>query len=82
MPNLPDSLIKGIAEMGLHGKSGGLRLSPEALPALQRATFLYFQQTSRQLAAYAKHAGRRTIDASDAKLLMKRYTYPLAKLTL
>lgn len=34
---------------------------------------LFFEQASNDLAAYAEHAGRRTVDETDVELLMKRY---------
>lgn len=34
---------------------------------------LFFEQASNDLAAYAGHAGRRTVDETDVELLMKRY---------
>lgn len=35
---------------------------------------LFFEQTANDLAAYADHAGRKTIDESDVECLMQRYT--------
>ncbi|KAF9957366.1 hypothetical protein BGZ65_002108, partial [Modicella reniformis] len=48
------------------------RISREAMAVILEGTHLFFEQAASDLAAYAEHAGRRTIDESDVECLMQR----------
>lgn len=50
-----------------------MKISKETLETIMRATDWFFEQAAEDLASYADHAGRKTIDNSDAITLMKRY---------
>ncbi|KAG0248876.1 hypothetical protein BG011_009821 [Mortierella polycephala] len=49
-----------------------LRVSQEAMQVVLEGSHQFFEQISNDLAAYADHAGRRTIDESDVECLMQR----------
>ena len=73
VPNLPTGVVKSIATsfMGSSGKSRG-KLNKDAVAALVQAGNWYFEQLGEDLAAYSKHARRKTIDETDVVALMKR----------
>ncbi|KAG0031146.1 hypothetical protein BGZ81_001698 [Podila clonocystis] len=48
------------------------RISQEAMQVILEGSNLFFEQAANDLAAYANHAGRRTIDESDVECLMQR----------
>ncbi|KAF9433069.1 hypothetical protein BGZ76_009917 [Entomortierella beljakovae] len=48
------------------------RVSREAMAVIMEGSHQFFEQASNDLAAYAGHAGRKTIDESDVECLMKR----------
>jgi histone H3/H4 len=59
------------------GSAKKAKISKEALAAVEQASEWFFEQASEDLATYAKHAGRRTIDESDVMTLMRRYVFCL-----
>ncbi|KAG0313084.1 hypothetical protein BGZ99_009088 [Dissophora globulifera] len=67
VPALPTSLQKQL----VHTFSRS-RISQEAMAVILEGTHLFFEQASSDLAAYAQHAGRRTIDETDVECLMQR----------
>ncbi|KAF9141881.1 hypothetical protein BGX30_003884 [Mortierella sp. GBA39] len=67
IPSMPTSLQKQL----VHTFSTA-RMSREAMDVILEGSHLFFEQTSNDLAAYAEHAGRRTVDETDVELLMKR----------
>lgn len=68
-PSLPPGVVKRVAQR-FAGKS---KISPDALAALVQASDWFFEQLGDDLSAYAKHAGRKTIEESDMLTLMRRY---------
>ncbi|KAF9872252.1 hypothetical protein CkaCkLH20_10344 [Colletotrichum karsti] len=72
-PSLPPAVVKRLA--GTFAKGSGItktKISPEVMEELQRASDWFFEQLGDDLAAYAKHAKRKTIDESDMLTLMRR----------
>ncbi|KAI1632337.1 hypothetical protein F4809DRAFT_102411 [Biscogniauxia mediterranea] len=72
-PSLPPSVVKRLATT--FAKTAGVRnakISPDTLDAIMQATDWFFEQLGDDLSAYAKHAGRKTIDESDMVTLMRR----------
>ncbi|KAF9152652.1 hypothetical protein BG015_004931 [Linnemannia schmuckeri] len=67
VPSMPTSLQKQL----VHTFSRS-RMSREAMDVILEGSHLFFEQASNDLAAYANHAGRRTVDETDVELLMKR----------
>ncbi|KAF9933800.1 hypothetical protein FBU30_004398 [Linnemannia zychae] len=67
IPSMPTSLQKQL----IHTFSRS-RMSREAMDVVLEGSHLFFEQASNDLAAYADHAGRKTIDETDVELLMKR----------
>ena len=76
-PSLPVGVVKKLSTMYARtGVSGKTKISKETLDAIMQASDWFFEQVSEDLGAYAKHAGRKTIDESDIVTLMKRYVFP------
>jgi histone H3/H4 len=71
-PSLPAGVVKRVAQR-FAGKS---KISPDTLAALVQASDWFFEQLGDDLSAYAKHAGRKTIEESDMLTLMRRYVAP------
>ncbi|RDW63839.1 hypothetical protein BP5796_10341 [Coleophoma crateriformis] len=72
-PSLPIGVVKKLA--GTFARTGGnskAKISKGTLEAIQQASDWFFEQASEDLAAFAKHAGRKTIDESDLITLMSR----------
>jgi len=69
-PPFPKRVIKKLAE-----QYAGTNISNETLKALQAATDKFFEQASVDMGAYARHAGRKTIDDLDALLMFKRHVF-------
>ncbi|KAG0374247.1 hypothetical protein BGX24_010640 [Mortierella sp. AD032] len=67
VPSMPTSLQKQL----IHTFSRS-RMSREAMDVILEGSHLFFEQASNDLAAYANHAGRKTVDESDVELLMRR----------
>ncbi|KAK9377323.1 centromere kinetochore component CENP-T-domain-containing protein [Lipomyces chichibuensis] len=76
-PALPKKLIKDLAK-----NFSSIPLSADACHALADATDLFFKQASSDLATYARHANRKTIDESDVLLLLKRQKQLTPKVTV
>lgn len=72
-PSLPAGVVKRLAQT--FAQSGGARgkISSDTLAAVMQASDWFFEQLGDDLQAYAKHAGRKTIDESDMLTLMRRY---------
>lgn len=76
-PSLPIGVVKKLATS--YARMGGnsrTKLSKETLDAIMQASDWFFEQVSDDLGAYAKHAGRKTIDESDIVTLMARFVLP------
>ncbi|KAI1323950.1 centromere kinetochore component CENP-T-domain-containing protein [Xylariaceae sp. FL0255] len=72
-PSLPTNVVKRLATtFAKTSGSGKGKITPEALDTLMLATDWFFDQVGNDLAAYANHAGRKTIDESDMITLMRR----------
>lgn len=81
-PSLPQGVVKRLATT--FAKTAGVgkaKISADTMGAIMQATDWFFEQLGDDLSAYAKHAGRKTIDESDMITLMRRYVtrfiYPL-----
>ncbi|KAJ6009675.1 hypothetical protein N7522_004691 [Penicillium canescens] len=73
VPNLPAGVVKKLATRFAHSKGGSkTKINKAALAAIEQASAWYFEQASQDLAAYSKHAGRKTIDESDVTALLRR----------
>ncbi|KAJ5119665.1 hypothetical protein N7448_010334 [Penicillium atrosanguineum] len=73
VPNLPAGVVKKLATRFAHTKGGSkAKINKAAMAAIEQASSWYFEQVSQDLAAYSKHAGRKTIDESDVSTLMRR----------
>lgn len=73
VPNLPKGIVKKLATRFAGTKAGSkAKINKAALEAIEQASAWYFEQASQDLAAYSKHAGRKTIDESDVATLMRR----------
>ncbi|TVY40568.1 Inner kinetochore subunit [Lachnellula subtilissima] len=72
-PSLPVGVVKKLATS--YARMGGnsrTKISKDTLDAIMQASDWFFEQVSDDLGAYAKHAGRKTIDESDIVTLMAR----------
>jgi histone H3/H4 len=72
-PSLPASVVKKLATT--YARTSGnskAKINKETLDAVMQASDWFFEQVSEDLGAYARHAGRKTIDESDVATLMKR----------
>jgi histone H3/H4 len=73
-PSLPPGVVKKLAtSFARTAGSSKAKISKETLDAIMQASDWFFEQVSDDLGAYAKHAGRKTIDESDIVTLMARY---------
>ena len=76
-PQFPPTTVKRVAEQ--FARTSGIanpRIDKDTLAALQQATDWFYEQVSDDLAAFATHAGRKTINESDMELVMKRRVFP------
>ncbi|KAH8907929.1 hypothetical protein BR93DRAFT_926953 [Coniochaeta sp. PMI_546] len=71
-PSLPSAVVKRLAQT--FAKTSGVRgkISSDTLAAITQASEWFFEQLGDDLQAYAKHAGRKTIDESDILQVMRR----------
>ncbi|KAF9998898.1 hypothetical protein BGZ80_008318 [Entomortierella chlamydospora] len=67
VPSMPTTLQKQL--VNTFSRS---RVSQEAMAVILEGSHQFFEQAANDLAAYAEHAGRKTIDESDVECLMKR----------
>jgi len=76
-PSLPAGVVKKLATSyaRMAGNSKA-KISKDTLDAIMQASDWFFEQVSEDLGAYAKHAGRKTIDESDIVTLMGRLVIP------
>ncbi|KAJ5252375.1 hypothetical protein N7489_002785 [Penicillium chrysogenum] len=73
VPNLPAGVVKKLAtRFARSGAGSKAKINKATLAAIEQASSWYFEQASQDLAAYSKHAGRKTIDESDVITLLKR----------
>ncbi|KAK5635766.1 hypothetical protein RRF57_011478 [Xylaria bambusicola] len=71
-PSLPTNVVKRLAMTCAKTAGSKGKISPDTLDAIMQATEWFFEQLGDDLSAYAKHAGRKTIDESDMITLMRR----------
>ncbi|KAI0125071.1 centromere kinetochore component CENP-T-domain-containing protein [Xylariales sp. AK1849] len=72
-PSLPQGVIKRLATTFARTAGvGKAKVSADTMGAIMQATDWFFEQLGDDLSAYAKHAGRKTIDESDMITLMRR----------
>ncbi|KAL2816903.1 centromere kinetochore component CENP-T-domain-containing protein [Aspergillus granulosus] len=73
VPNMPAGVVRKLATRFARARSGPkAKISKTTLAAIEQASSWYFEQVSEDLAAYSKHAGRKTIDEGDVTALMRR----------
>ncbi|GAB1211241.1 hypothetical protein ATERTT37_000354 [Aspergillus terreus] len=73
VPNMPSGVIRKLATRFAPSRAGSkAKISKATLAAIEQASAWYFEQAGEDLAAYSKHAGRKTIDESDVIALMRR----------
>ncbi|KAJ5971031.1 Histone-fold [Penicillium vulpinum] len=73
IPNLPAGVVKKLATRFARSRAGSkAKINKATLAAIEQASSWYFEQASQDLAAYSKHAGRKTIDESDVTTLLRR----------
>ncbi|KAE8403873.1 centromere kinetochore component CENP-T-domain-containing protein [Aspergillus pseudonomiae] len=73
VPNMPSGVIRKLATRFAPARAGSkAKISKSTLAAIEQASSWYFEQVAEDLAAYSKHAGRKTIDESDVITLMRR----------
>jgi len=71
-PALPAKLVKSVAQNLARQHSGNGKIGKDALLALQQASEWFFEQCVEDVAVFADHAGRRTVDEADVVALMRR----------
>lgn len=73
-PSLPSSVVKRLATSFARLHSGpATKLGKDTLDAISQASDWFFEQVGEDLASYAEHAGRKTIEDADVVALMSRY---------
>lgn len=72
-PSLPPAVVRRLAQSFAKSSGAKGKITPDAMKAVMQASDWFFEQMAEDLQAYAKHAGRKTIDESDVLTLMKRY---------
>ncbi|KAL3472644.1 centromere kinetochore component CENP-T-domain-containing protein [Aspergillus californicus] len=73
VPNMPAGVVRKLATRFARARAGPkAKISKTTLTAIEQASSWYFEQVSEDLAAYAKHAGRKTIDEADVTALIRR----------
>jgi histone H3/H4 len=73
VPFLPSGVVKRLATRFARTSTGAkTKISKDTLAAIEQASEWFFEQASQDLATYAKHAGRKTIDESDVGTLIRR----------
>lgn len=74
VPLLPSGVVKRLAtRFARSGAGNRVKINKDTLAAIEQASEWFFEQASEDLAAYSKHAGRKTIDESDVMTLLRRY---------
>jgi len=72
-PSLPPTVVRRLAQNFAKASGAKGKITPDAMKTIMQASDWFFEQLGEDLQAYAKHAGRKTIDESDVLTLMKRY---------
>jgi histone H3/H4 len=72
-PSLPAGTVKKLAtNFARTSGNSKAKINKETLDAILQASDWFFEQIGDDLGAYARHAGRKTIDESDIVTLMAR----------
>jgi histone H3/H4 len=72
-PSLPAGVVKKLATtFARTAGNSKAKVNKDSLEAIMQASDWFFEQVSDDLGAYARHAGRKTIDESDIVTLMAR----------
>lgn len=71
-PSLPQGVVKRLATTLAKTAGSKAKIGADTLDAIMQATDWFFEQLGDDLSAYAKHAGRNTINESDMMMLMRR----------
>ncbi|NXR21643.1 CENPT protein, partial [Cinclus mexicanus] len=66
-PQVPRSLIKEIFR-----HFAKMPMTRDAFKVVEKCSEKYFKQLSNDLETYAHHAGRKTVEAADLEVLMRR----------
>lgn len=75
-PSLPAGVVKRLATTFARvGGNSKAKINKDTLAAIVQASDWFFEQVSDDLDAYAKHAGRKTIEESDILTLMSRLVF-------
>ncbi|KAI9795469.1 MAG: hypothetical protein M1833_006999 [Piccolia ochrophora] len=75
-PSLPTTVVKKMAAtFAQSGGQGKAKIHKDTLALLMQASDWFLEQISDDLGAYARHAGRTTIEESDMVTLMRRYIF-------
>ncbi|OJJ43422.1 hypothetical protein ASPZODRAFT_136281 [Penicilliopsis zonata CBS 506.65] len=83
VPNLPSGVVRKLAMRFARARVGTkAKISKTTLAAVEQASSWFFEQASEDLAAYSKHAGRKTIDESDVATLMRRQRHTNSSTTI
>lgn len=72
-PSLPPAVVRRLAQNFARASGVKGKITADAMKAIMQASDWFFEQLGEDLQAYARHAGRKTIDESDVLTLMKRY---------
>jgi histone H3/H4 len=73
VPKMPSGVVKKLATQFARGRAGSkAKINKQTMSTIEQASSWYFEQVGEDLAAYSKHAGRKTIDESDVTTLMRR----------
>jgi len=70
IPSLPRDLLRDLSQ-----QFTSKPLSKECYPLLDLATQSFFRNLSSDLATFAQHAGRRSIEETDVQMLMQRQRF-------
>ncbi|NXD73051.1 CENPT protein, partial [Eolophus roseicapillus] len=66
-PKIPSSLIKSVFK-----DYAKMPVTTKSFRIVEKCTNKYFKQLWNDLAAFASHAGRKTVEVSDVEVLMRR----------
>jgi histone H3/H4 len=81
--SLPSGVVKKLASAFVRSAgSMKTKINKETLKSIMTASDWFFEQVGEDLAAYADHAGRKTIDDTDMILLMKRSDFRMRQISL
>ncbi|NXR53410.1 CENPT protein, partial [Hippolais icterina] len=76
-PQVPRSMIKEIFRHFVK-----MPVTRDAFQIVEKCSERYFRQLSNDLEAYTRHAGRKTVEAADLEVLMRRQRLVTDKMPL